>query len=150
MMYPRRGRGYGPRGRGGFHGAGPGGRGGFRGASRGGGRGFRGAGRRGRGGQARQQDCFDYLLLGECDRQTRGECHFAHSHTEKLVDLPLAFLRATWCVMFARTVSETVVIPPNVPMATALTRDFMRLLKGIATFRLRFKSENIVNKKLFL
>ena len=131
-MYPRRGRGYGQRGRGGFHGARPGGRGGFRGASRGGGRGFRGAGRSGRG------------------RQTRGECPFAHSHTEKLVDLPLAFLRATWCVMFARTVSETVVIPPNVPMATAMTRDFMRLLKGIAPFRLRFKSENIVNKKLFL
>ena len=85
-MYPRGGRGYRPRGRGGFHGAGPGSRGGFRGASRGGGRGFRGAGRSGRGGQARQQDCFDYLLLGECDR---GECPFAHSHTEKLASWPV-------------------------------------------------------------
>ena len=51
--------------------------------------------------------------------------------------------------MFSRTVSETVVIPTKIPMATALTRDILRLLKGIAPCRLRFKSENIVNKKLF-
>ena len=50
--------------------------------------------------------------------------------------------------MFSRAASETAVIPPNVPMATALTRDFMRLLKGIAPCRLRFKRENIVNKRI--
>ena len=111
----------------------------------------RGPGRGGRGYHGaigrRPRDCLDYKLLGKCERNDAGECSFSHTNKERFVanlQLYIAIISLIRIAYHSNPPSETVMIPDKIPMTTAVSKTFIKLLRNISECRLKPESGNSV------
>ena len=102
------------------------------------GRGYHGRGRRPR-------DCLDYKLLGKCERNDAGECSFSHTNKERFVIFSSSYITHSYCLHYhSNPPRETVMIPDKIPMTTAVSKTFIKLLHNISECRLKPASSNSV------